>query len=156
MATEIERKFLVTGKSFLDGRQGSALKQGYISSSGEMTVRVRVVGDSAYLTLKAVVAGISRAEYEYPIPLEDAVELLANYCSDACIKKTRYHVQVGEHWWEVDVFHGDNAGLVVAEIELSAENEEFEYPPWIGPEVSHDRRYYSAYLSQHPWREWGV
>ena len=152
MAIEIERKFLVTGLDMLAGVSGSVLRQGYLNRSPDSTVRVRVADDAAWLTIKGRTHGARRAEFEYPIPVSDARELLA-LCS-GCIEKTRYHLPQGHHVWEVDVFHGDNAGLVVAEIELANEQEAFERPIWLGEEVTDDPRYFNSALSETPFKSW--
>jgi len=132
MATEIERKFLVADTVFLKTQRGVELRQGYLARTGVATVRVRIAGDEAFLTIKGPVSGISRTEYEYRIPVVDASEMLLAQCSGGRIEKTRYHVRVGSHDWDVDVFHGDNHGLVLAEVELAAEDEKFERPAWLG------------------------
>jgi len=153
MATEIERKFLVRDSAFLAALSGQALRQGYLSHSIQATVRVRIAGDQGFLTIKGQNSGISRVEFEYPIPLDDAEALLA-LCQSGRIDKTRYRIPVGEHLWEVDVFAGDNEGLIVAEIELSDETETFTRPGWLGKEVSDDPRYFNSQLSQHPYCQW--
>ncbi|PKM21843.1 MAG: adenylate cyclase [Gammaproteobacteria bacterium HGW-Gammaproteobacteria-14] len=153
MATEIERKFLVRNSSFLTALSGQVLRQGYLSHSTQATVRVRIAGDQGFLTIKGQNNGISRAEFEYPIPLDDAEALLA-LCQSRRIDKTRYRIPVDQHLWEVDVFAGDNAGLIVAEIELGDETETFTRPDWLGNEVSDDPRYFNSQLSQHPYCQW--
>jgi len=154
MAVEIERKFLLADSSFLQGRSGERLLQGYISAGARATVRVRIGADQAWLTLKGRSDGISRLEFEYPIPLADAESCLAQLCEQPLLIKTRYRVPVGAHVWEVDVFAGENAGLIVAEIELASEDEQFLRPEWLGEEVSGDPRYFNSSLMRHPWREW--
>ncbi len=155
MATEIERKFLLKDDSWYENADnGVPFRQGYLLGSEHASVRVRIEGESANINIKSATLGIHRQEYEYPIPLADAEELLDSLCEQPQIEKTRYHVKYGEHLWEVDVFEGDNAGLVVAEVELSDENEPFEMPPWAGQEVSHDTRYYNVCLVKHPYCEW--
>ena len=151
MATEIERKFLVAGE-IPDGTD-TEIVQAYLSLDPERTVRIRVESGSATLTIKGRTAGISRSEHEYPIPLADAEEMLPIAIGSA-IEKTRRRVPAGEFTWEIDTFHGANAGLVVAEIELSSESEEFEKPPWLGKEVSADPRYLNAHLAVTPFRDW--
>jgi adenylate cyclase len=155
MAVEIERKFLLADSSFLQGLSGERLVQGYVSAGARATVRVRIGAGRAWLTLKGRSDGISRLEFEYPIPLADAELCVAELCEQPLLSKTRYRVPVGAHVWEVDVFDGENAGLMVAEIELSSENEPFERPDWLGAEVSGDPRYFNSSLMRHPWREWG-
>jgi CYTH domain-containing protein len=154
MAQEIERKFLLISDSWRDGSPaGTRMSQGYLSKAHGRTVRVRLAGEKAWLTIKGAGEGISRSEFEYEIPPADASELLA-LCELAIIDKTRYRIPFGQHVWEVDVFHGDNDGLVVAEVELGNEWESPEIPPWIGNEVSDDRRYANSNLSKTPFSAW--
>ena len=153
MAIEIERKFLVKDGWRPEGEPIS-LRQGYLPLSGPMLVRIRQQDDRAFLTLKGRVDGVTRSEYEYEIPTQDAEELLMR-CHKPLIEKMRYLVPVGSYTWEVDVFSGANEGLVVAEIELSSEDEVFDRPDWIGEEVSGDSRYYNSNLAKHPFSEWG-
>ncbi len=155
MATEIERKFLVVNDSWR-AQAAPAVRycQGYLSGSKKSSVRVRIEGKVARLNIKSATLGVTRREYEYPIPLQDAQELLKELCDAPLIDKLRYHVHHGEHLWEIDVFEGDNAGLVVAEIELAREDEAFARPAWLGQEVSHDARYYNVCLTQHPFKNW--
>ena len=115
-----------------------------------------MAGARAYLNIKGATLDIARSEYEYPIPVEDAEEMLDNFCHRPLIEKTRYLVRHGKHTWEVDIFEGDNAGLMVAEIELSDEHEPFEKPDWVGEEVSHDPRYYNVSLVEHPYKDWSA
>lgn len=152
MGLEIERKFLVTD-AWHPESPGVSIKQGYIAKSAELLVRVRTAGDRGFLTLKGRTEGVTRAEYEYAVPVKDAEELLA-LAGGPTIEKTRYRVPFGAHIWEVDVFSGANEGLVVAEIELARADEPFERPPWLGAEVSEDPRYYNANLVAHPFRAW--
>lgn len=155
MAKEIERKFLIQNddwKALAD--HGCYMSQGYLNDAVTSSLRVRVTGDKAYLNIKSATLGVSRSEYEYEIPRADALEILHNLCNKPLIEKTRYHVHYGEHLWEVDVFHGDNEGLVVAEIELTNEDEAFAKPTWVGEEVSHDPRYYNVCLVKHPFKDW--
>jgi adenylate cyclase len=154
MATEIERKFLVRGAGWRVG-EGTRFRQGYLSSDPERTVRVRRAGHEAWLTIKGKTSGIARAEYEYAIPPEDAEELLDRLCQRPLIDKTRYRVPHGAHTWEVDEFHDENEGLVLAEVELTDAAEEVALPDWVGEEVSHDPRYFNANLARHPFRRWG-
>ncbi len=148
MAKEIERKYLVlNGIEFLNGKVGASIVQGYLHDKG-MTSRVRIVDDQqAWLTLKGPRTGISRDEYEYPLPLQDARELL-EYCGDHALSKTRFEVHVGQHIWHVDVYHGALQGLVTAEVELTHEAEGFVLPSWLGPEVSEDRAYSNKKLAK--------
>ena len=149
MAQEIERKFLVKSDDWRKGADdGLAMVQGYLQSGEKSSIRVRLAGDRAWLNIKSATLGISRSEYEYTIPLADAKEMLANLCDQPIISKIRYHVNVAQHTWEVDVFDGDNEGLIVAEIELLAEDETFEIPQWAGDEVSLDTRYYNVCLDR--------
>lgn len=155
MAIEIERKFLVQNDGWRDlARPGQRMRQGYIGGMEKASVRVRQTADRAWLNIKGATLGVQRREYEYPIPLDDAAEILDELCSGALIEKTRFDVPFAGHLWEVDVFEGANAGLVVAEIELGAADEAFERPDWLGEEVSDDPRYYNVCLVTHPWRDW--
>lgn len=153
MATEIERKFLVKSDAWRDGPPGERICQGYLCRDEERTVRVRTKGEKAYLTIKGLSEGISRQEFEYPIPFEEAESLL-KMCLPELLDKTRYERPQGGHCWEIDVFHGANDGLIVAEIELDEEDQDFEKPDWVGEEVSDDPRYYNSCLAEHPWSEW--
>lgn len=154
MGVEIERKFLVQDESWKVGAgEGLDCRQGYLMSNGEKTVRVRIMGDKAYLTIKGPVEGISRSEFEYEIPVEDAEDILA-LCGHP-IEKTRYLIKHAGMRWELDVFAGANEGLVMAEVELASEGQLFELPPWAGEEVSGDIRYYNAYLARRPFSTWG-
>ena len=154
MGTEIERKFLVTGDEWRAMATGVFYSQGYLCLEKERTVRVRIAGDKAFLTVKGKSSGISRMEYEYPIPLEDARVLLAQLCVQPVIEKKRYRVHYQGFVWEVDEFFGENEGLLVAEIELAAEEQVFEKPSWVGDEVSSDRRYANAGLVKNPYSSW--
>mgnify|MGYP003291312565 CR=1 FL=1 len=151
MPREIERKFLVTGDFKQDACDSFRLVQGYISTDPDRTVRVRVRGDKGFLTIKgrSSLDGLSRHEWEKEIPVSEALELM-NLCVSGVIDKTRYLVPYGGHTYEVDVFHGANEGLVLAEIELADEQEMFEKPSWLGEEVTGDVRYYNSMLSLHP------
>lgn len=153
---EIERKFLVASNDFIEESEAQfEIAQGYLSSNPERTVRVRVKGDKGFLTIKgkSSESGASRFEWEKEIAVGEAKQLLL-LCENGVIEKTRYHVKKGNHLFEVDVFYGENEGLVMAEIELSDENEAFEKPDWLGEEVTHDERYYNAYLSNRPFTTW--
>ena len=155
MGVEIERKFLVDHEkwSLVNKPQGTYLKQGYILNDVHKIIRVRIAGQQAYITLKGAASGITRSEFEYSIPVKDAVELLDQFAG-ACIEKTRYRISFNEKVWEVDVFAGDNAGLIVAEIELTHEQETFNLPDWIGDEVTGQDKYYNSSLSVHPFNRW--
>lgn len=155
MPQEIERKFLVTGDYKSQAYAQSHIVQGYISSARGKTVRVRIRDTKGYLTIKgaANASGTSRYEWEKEIPLNEAEDLM-QLCEPGIIDKTRYLVRSGEHTFEVDEFYGENAGLVVAEVELSAENESFEKPDFIGQEVTGDVRYYNSQLMKCPFTTW--
>ena len=151
MPIEIERKFLLAGDP--PPSEGVEMKQAYLCKDPERTVRVRFEGDRAVLTIKGKAAVLTRPEFEYEIPVEDARELMKLSIGDV-VEKTRHYHRLGRHVWEVDVFHGANAGLVVAEIELNDEDEAFEKPDWVGVEVSDDWRYSNASLSTDPYSNW--
>ena len=154
MATEIERKFLVKSEAWREGPAGVAICQGYLSREPERTVRVRLAGDKGFLTIKGMSRGISRLEFEYAIPPEEARQLLA-LCLPPLLEKVRYERWHGGYCWEIDEFEGENAGLIVAEIELPEADTAFELPDWAGKEVSDDPRYYNARLAEEPWSKWG-
>ena len=154
MAEEIERKFLVSNDGWRPGAGGTRFRQGYLSTDPERTVRVRLEGERGVLTIKGLSRGIRRAEFEYPIPAAEAAVLLDTLCLQPLIEKTRYRVEHAGHLWEIDEFAGDNAGLVLAEVELSSADEAVELPIWVGAEVSSDPRYYNANLIRHPFRRW--
>lgn len=154
MATEIERKFLVKGNEWRSLALGRTYRQGYIVSGREQTVRVRVVGDQGYLTIKGPTVDYSRAEFEYPIPVEDALDMLSSLCQPPLIEKTRYRIELSGLIWEVDEFAGENQGLIIAEVELTDANQAIAFPNWIGAEVSDDPRYYNSNLIKHPFRKW--
>ena len=154
MGLEIERKFLVIGTAWQTLAAGALTRQGYLSSAAERTVRVRIAGDQGFLTVKGKSRGLSRAEFEYAIPVEDAAAMLDGLCEKPLIEKTRYLVPFGAHTWEVDEFHGANAGLVVAEVELASADDEPALPPWIGREVSLDPRYFNTNLVKRPFTTW--
>ncbi|MBD3610677.1 MAG: CYTH domain-containing protein [Gammaproteobacteria bacterium] len=157
MATEIERKFLIRGEQWKKGADnGTLFRQGYLVGSEKASVRVRIEGKRANINIKSATLGIRRSEYEYSIPFAEAEELLDNLCESPLIEKTRYLVPFEGHKWEVDVFHGDNDGLLVAEIELEHENESFVKPDWIAEEVSNDPRYYNVCLVKEPYKTWQV
>ena len=155
MGREIERKFLIRNDSWREAAGvGIPIKQGYLVGGKEASVRVRLQGDKANLNIKSATLGVRRQEFEYPIPVEEAEIILTTLCQRPIIEKTRYLVVYANKQWEVDVFEGNNAGLVVAELELHDETEKFEAPPWLGEEVSDDPRYYNTCLSQHPYKDW--
>ena len=153
MGVEIERKFLVIGQGWQGQGSVAHIHQGYLCSGGGCTVRVRLTDGAGTLTLKGPTQGLRRAEFEYAIPPEDAEALLL-MAGSRVVEKHRHTLQYAGHTWEVDVFAGANAGLIVAEIELAAEDEPFDRPPWLGEEVSHVGRYTNAALSTHPFSVW--
>ncbi len=156
MATEIERKFLVRREAWpADAVAGVRYRQGYLASFPLPVVRVRVAGDRGYLTIKGRTSGIAREEFEYPIPLADAEQMLDTLCATPLIEKVRYRVPYAGFTWEVDAFEGANAGLLLAEVELPAADAPVKLPPWVGREVSDDPRYFNANLVVHPFAEWG-
>ena len=153
MALEIERKFLVKGQPWMEAGAGASIRQGYLAQGPESVVRVRASEEQAWLTIKGPTQGISRLEFEYEIPLQDANSLLG-LCEGAIIEKTRYRIEEEGVLFELDVFGGENAGLVVAEVELEREEEDFFRPAWLGEEVSHDPRYRNSALSLRPYSSW--
>jgi adenylate cyclase len=155
MAKEIERKFLVSGDGWRKKAKATRYRQGYIVAGGGRTVRVRVGGRKAFLTVKGPRSGLSRDEFEYSIPVKDAEEMLETLCVGGVIQKIRHEVKSAGLVWEIDEFEGDNAGLVLAEVELEREGQKVELPQWVGREVTSDRRYYNSYLSRRPYRTWG-
>lgn len=155
MGVEIERKFLLRSNAWRQAADaGTRFSQGYLCETGPGSVRVRIEGDQANINIKSATLDMSRLEYEYPLPLADAQHMLAHVCVRPVIEKTRYHVTFAGKLWEIDVFDGDNAGLVVAEIELDHVDEAFELPPWAGAEVTQDTRYYNVCLVKHPFKDW--
>ena len=158
MPVEIERKFLVTTDAWRrDVSRSERMAQGYLAGppASKCSVRVRIAGDVAHLNIKSVALGIERDEYEYEIPLADAERLLATLAGNR-VEKVRHFVEIGEHIFEVDEFTGDNAGLVVAEVELDDANETFPHPEWLGREVSPVARYYNLNLATHPYSRWSA
>ena len=153
---EIERKFLVTSDAFKsEAFAQNRIKQGYLSSVPERTVRVRIKGEKGFLTIKGISngSGLSRFEWEKEILIDEAEKLLL-LCEDGVIDKTRFEVKSGNHTVEIDEFYGENEGLIMAEIELKSETESFEKPIWLGEEVTNDKRYYNAYLCNNPYKNW--
>ena len=153
---EIERKFLTTSEAFKkEAFAENRITQGYLSSVPERTVRVRIKGNKALLTIKGASneSGLSRFEWEKEIPVEEAAALL-KLCEKGVVDKTRFEVKVGNHIFEIDEFYGENTGLIVAEVELKSENETFEKPIWLGKEVTNDNRYYNSNLSKNPFANW--
>ena len=154
MGSEIERKFLVDTARWTPTSTGTQFTQGYLSSVKERTVRVRREGDRAVITIKGPTRGVTRAEYEYEIPVDDADAMLRELCEQPVIEKRRYREEHHGRTWEIDVFAGDNAGLVVAEVELASESDEIVKPAWALAEVSDDARYYNANLIKAPFKSW--
>ncbi len=154
---EIERKFLVRSDAWRSRiRSSTSMRQGYLNNETHCSVRVRIADDRAWLNLKGVTMGVQRLEFEYDIPVMDAHSMLNELTCKPLIEKIRHLVDVGDHTWEIDVFEGDNAGLIVAEIELDDPDECFEKPEWLGEEVTHDARYYNTCLSSHPFKHWDL
>jgi adenylate cyclase len=155
MATEIERKFLVIGDDWQqEVTESTHIVQGYLVSAEHLTLRVRIRGEQAFLTIKGRTQGISRDEFEYPIPMSDAQAMLEGLAQGPIIDKIRHIVPHGGHDWEIDVFARDNAGLVMAEVELASDTEHIDMPQWAGLEVSDDARYYNVNLVSNPFRNW--
>lgn len=155
MAIEIERKFLVKNDAWKAvNHTYKQYKQAYFCNTSKVSVRIRTSDDKAWVSFKSATIDISRFEYEYVVPLKEAEHLMGEFSQGSIISKTRYFIPVGTHLWELDVFEGDNKGLIVAEIELSDENEEFIKPDWIGKEVSKDSRYFNSNLVTFPYKDW--
>jgi CYTH domain-containing protein len=152
MAKEIERKFLVKDDTWRNAK-GIKFRQGYLSSVKERTVRIRTREDKGYLTIKGIAVGATRLEFEYEIPREDA-DILLDLCEQPLIEKNRYTIEQGGFIWEVDEFFGENLGLIVAEIELQSEDQEFPRPVWVGEEVTEDPRYFNSNLIKNPYTAW--
>ncbi len=153
MPLEIERKFLVIKEKMAIDVRGEYLCQGYLNDEPNRTVRIRIAGECAFLTIKGPSKGISRSEFEYPVPVSEAREMLKMTISPP-IEKTRYKIRHEGLLWELDIFHGSNEGLLLAEIELQSEDQEIKLPPWAGKEVSGDPRYYNSYLAKFPFGSW--
>lgn len=154
MAKEIERKFLVKNDDFKKQAQGVMYRQGYLNSVKERTVRVRTVGEKAFLTVKGITVGATRVEYEYEIPFDDCNAMLDDLAEKPIIEKKRYKIPTGEFVWEIDEFFGENQGLTVAEIELKSEDQKFDKPDWVGEEVTGDPKYFNSNLIKHPFSKW--
>ncbi|HMN44821.1 MAG TPA: CYTH domain-containing protein [Povalibacter sp.] len=155
MPLEIERKFLVKSdawRSQVDSRE--LMRQGYLNSGAACSIRARIAGEQAWLNLKAKRSGMTRLEFEYPVPRADADQILDELCTGPLVEKYRHRIPMGELVWEIDEFLGANAGLIVAEIELPSEDAVFARPDWLGEEVTEDERYYNFNLAQKPYREW--
>ena len=154
MGIEIERKFLVTNDEWRKGSTSTYYRQAYLATGPPASVRLRIAGNTAMLNIKESTLDISRAEFDYPIPLEEAEHMLNHLCDGQSIEKNRYLIQHQGLQWEVDEFLGDNQGLIIAELELETEDQAFDSPPWLGQEVSQDPRYFNTYLSQNPYSTW--
>jgi len=155
MATEIERKFLILNQDWQEYTKSELhIVQGYLATNEFSSTRIRIQNDKANINIKSATLGITRTEFEYSIPVDDARLMLDDLCIKPVIEKTRFTVEHMGHTWEIDVFSGDNEGLIVAEIELSSPDEAFEKPSWIGEEVSNDARYYNACLVNNPYKNW--
>ncbi len=154
MGIEIEHKFLIDTDKLPALDNGYTIKQGYIQTVDHTTVRVRIRNQDAFLTIKGKSVGASRLEFEYPIPLQDANEMMNKLCQSSVIDKTRYLVKHEGHVWEVDIFEGSNKGLVVAEVELDSEEETFTLPNWVTKEVTDDIRYFNSNLVKNPYYKW--
>lgn len=154
MKTEIERKFIVSGTAYKDLGTYEHCMQGYIPSTNDPLVRIRMIGSKSFLTMKSNINGLTRLEYEYQIPNQDAAELIKLFCKDSMVEKNRYIVVYKSTIWEVDEFLGDNAGLVVAEVELDTEDQFFNKPDWIKEEISTNKKYYNYNLAHHPYKKW--
>jgi len=156
MAVEIERKFLLQGDGWRGLAPGKHYRQGYLSTVAARTVRVRVIEDSGYLTIKGATSNATRAEYEYVIPVEDAHAMLDTLCERPLIEKTRYRIEYQGMIWEVDEFAGENAGLLLAEVELDSADQVIALPDWVGKEVTGEPRYYNANLIANPFSQWAA
>lgn len=155
MAREIERKFLIRGDGWRrQAGTGTSYHQGYLTTRTALTVRVRLAGGKGFLTVKGADTGFTRLEFEYEIPPGDATEMLDRFCTGGRVDKTRYRIAFAGLIWEVDEFHGENQGLLLAEVELDREDQAIEIPPWAGLEVTSDPRYHNAYLAQKPFTSW--
>jgi Uncharacterized protein conserved in bacteria len=155
MGIEIERKFLIRHAGWrAQAGEGIVYRQGYLANTERSSVRVRIAGERGELNIKGATLDVRRTEYGYEIPKQDAEEMLQQLCAQPLIEKRRYFVEHAGHTWEIDVFEGDNAGLMVAEIELQHADETFARPDWVGEEVSNDPRYYNVNLVQHPYKYW--
>ncbi|SDU18878.1 CYTH domain-containing protein [Desulfobacula phenolica] len=156
MAIEIEKKFLLKYLPSSLLTNGTLIRQGYMVNEKERVVRIRLAGDKAFLTIKGITCNAARKEYEYPVPQQDAKEMLQLFCKEPLIEKTRYHVEFKGFEWVIDQFSGDNQGLVVAEIELDSVDQVFEKPDWIGKEVTHDSGYFNSNLIKNPYSTWQI
>jgi CYTH domain-containing protein len=154
MGKEIERKFLVKDNSWRALAPGTEYRQGYLNSAKERIVRVRTIDDKGYLTIKGITLGATRVEYEYEIPVAEAEAMLDELCEKPLIEKNRYKIDYERLIWEVDEFFGENQGLIVAEVELESEDQDYEKPGWIGDEVTGDPKYFNSNLIINPYLKW--
>ena len=154
MGKEIERKFLVKDNAWRELAAGTKYRQGYLNSAKERVVRVRTIDGKGYLTIKGITSGATRAEYEYEIPVAEAEAMLDELCEKPLIEKNRYKIDYGKLIWEVDEFFGENQGLIVAEVELESEDQDYEKPGWIGDEVTGDPKYFNSNLIINPYLKW--
>jgi CYTH domain-containing protein len=155
MGLEIERKFLLRSDAWrTQARSRVLMRQGYLSSGSRCSIRARIAGEQAWLNMKAKRSGMTRLEYEYAIPVSEANEILEELCDGPVVEKYRHEVAIGAYVWEIDEFLRENAGLIVAEIELGSEAESFDRPEWLGDEVTSDERYYNFNLAKHPFKLW--
>jgi len=154
MPREIERKFLIDESLIGELKDGETIKQGYFPTLNKTVIRARLKGNKGYITIKGQKVGISRPEYEYEIPFKDAQEIIEKLCESLVIEKTRYKIKHANHIWEIDVFEGDNKGLIVAEVEMKDENEKVQLPNWTTNEVTDDFRYSNSNLVKYPYRFW--
>lgn len=154
MGVEIERKFLLKGEAWRALGHPVHYRQGYLNRSKERTVRVRMAGEKGYLTIKGISKGMTRMEYEYEIPKEDAAAMLRDLVEKPLIEKNRFRIEYKGLTWEIDEFSGENMGLILAEVELKSEDQAIQLPDWIGKEVTQDSRYYNSNLTRHPYSKW--
>ena len=154
MGKEIERKYLIKEDTWRKNASGTTYRQGYLSTVKERTVRVRTIDDKGFLTIKGITIGATRREYEYEIPMADANEMLDELCEKPIIEKTRFKISHAGLTWEIDEFAGVNQGLIVAEVELESEDQNIDFPPWVGEEVSGDPRYFNSNLIANPFANW--
>ncbi len=154
MGLEIERKFLLNYLPYDLMVKGVPIQQGYMTNKKNLVVRIRISGDMSFITIKGPTQNATRKEYEYPIPKVDAEQMLNLFCKKPLVKKTRYHIEYKGFEWIIDKFSGDNQGLIVAEIELDAVDQSFAKPDWIGPEVTHEPRYFNSNLIAKPYSTW--
>ncbi len=154
MAYEIERKFLVVNQSYRENAEGVLYKQAYLNSSSDRIVRIRIIGQKGYITIKGPSEGCKRLEFEYEIPYSDAQIMFECLCEKPILEKYRYKVNINDLTWEVDEFMGENKGLIIAELELPNEKHSFTIPNWLGQEVTNDPKYYNSNLIKNPFIKW--